>query len=42
MFAVVEIAGTQEIAKEGAVLRIPLQDAEKGKKVTFGQVRQLA
>src|SRR5436190_784805 len=42
MFAVVEIAGTQEMVKEGATLRIPLQDAEKGKKVLFGQVLMLS
>lgn len=35
MFAVVEIAGFQEIVKEGDVLKVPLQEADAGKKVTF-------
>ena len=38
MFAIVEIAGFQEKVKEGDTLSVPLQDAEKGKKLTFGNV----
>jgi large subunit ribosomal protein L21 len=42
MFAVVEIAGFQEIVKEGDTLKVPLLDAEKGKKMTFAKVLMLA
>lgn len=38
MFAVVEISGFQEIVKEGDTIKVPLQEAEKGKKVTFANV----
>jgi large subunit ribosomal protein L21 len=38
MFAVVSIAGFQEMVKEGDMLHIPLQDAEKDKTITFNDV----
>jgi len=38
MFAVVSIAGFQEIVKEGDTLTVPLLDAEAKKKMTFGDV----
>lgn len=38
MFAVVSIAGFQEIVREGDTLNVPLQDAEKGKTITFDSV----
>ncbi len=38
MFAVVSIAGFQEMVKEGDTLHIPLQDAEKDSTITFGDV----
>lgn len=38
MFAVVSIAGFQEMVKEGDTLHIPLQDAEKDKKISFSDV----
>ncbi len=38
MFAIVDIAGFQEKVAQGDVLRVPLLDAEKGKKVTFSDV----
>lgn len=38
MYAVVEISGFQEIVKEGDTLKVPLQEAEKGKKVKFENV----
>lgn len=42
MFAIVEIAGFQEKVKEGDTLDVPLQDSEKGKKITFGNVLMLS
>jgi large subunit ribosomal protein L21 len=38
MYAIVEIAGFQEMVKEGDVLKIPLQKAETDKTVTFERV----
>jgi large subunit ribosomal protein L21 len=38
MFAIVEISGFQEMLKEGDTLDVPLQDAEKGKKIMLGNV----
>lgn len=38
MFAVVSIAGFQEIVKEGDTLTVPLLDSEKSKKVSFADV----
>lgn len=38
MFAVVTIAGFQEMVKEGDTLHIPLQDTEKDKTISFGDV----
>lgn len=38
MFAVVSIAGFQEIVKEGDTLTVPLLDSEKDKKMTFNDV----
>ena len=38
MFAVVNIAGFQEIVKEGDTLTVPLLDSEKDKKMTFEDV----
>jgi large subunit ribosomal protein L21 len=38
MYAIVEIAGFQEKVKEGDTLDVPLQEAEKGKNITFGNV----
>jgi len=38
MFAVVSIAGFQEMVKEGEYLKVPLQETEKDKKVTFSDV----
>ena len=42
MFAIVSIAGFQEKVSEGETLEVPLQDAEKGKKLTFDQVLLIA
>lgn len=38
MFAVVDIAGFQEMVSEGDKLRVPTLDAEEGKKVTIDSV----
>lgn len=38
MFAVVTIAGFQEMVQEGDIIRVPKLDAEEGKKVTFNDV----
>lgn len=38
MFAVVNIAGFQEMVKEGQTIKVPHLDAEKGKKVVFKDV----
>lgn len=38
MFAVVSIAGFQEMVKEGDTLEIPLQDSEKDKTIEFKDV----
>lgn len=38
MFAILNIGGFQEMVKEGDTLEVPLMDAEKGKKVTLGDV----
>lgn len=42
MFAIVDIAGFQEKVSAGDTLTVPLQDAEKGKKVVFGNVLLLS
>jgi large subunit ribosomal protein L21 len=42
VFAIVDIAGFQEKVQEGDVLQVPRLDAEKGKKMTFGDVLLLA
>jgi large subunit ribosomal protein L21 len=42
MFAIVNIAGFQEKVQEGDTLEVPLLDAEKGKKVTFGEVMMVS
>lgn len=42
MFAIVDIGGFQEKVSEGDTLTVPLQDAEKGKKLTFGNVMLLS
>lgn len=43
MFAVVEIAGTQELVRQGQKLQVPLHaDAEQGKSVTFEKVLLIA
>jgi large subunit ribosomal protein L21 len=42
VFAIVEIAGFQEKVSAGDTLTVPLQDAEKGKKVVFGNVLMLS
>ncbi len=38
MFAVVSIAGFQEMVKEGDTLKIPLQDSETDKTISFNDV----
>jgi large subunit ribosomal protein L21 len=38
MFAVVDIAGFQELVKEGDTLKVPSLEHEKGGKVVFGNV----
>ncbi|MDD4319892.1 MAG: 50S ribosomal protein L21 [Candidatus Peribacteraceae bacterium] len=38
MFAIVDIAGTQERVEEGVKLKVPLQDSETGNKVSFANV----
>lgn len=38
MFAIVDIAGFQEKVQQGMTLKVPLQDAEKGAKLTFSNV----
>lgn len=38
MFAVVSIAGFQELVEEGDTLEIPLQDSEKDKTIEFKDV----
>ena len=38
MYAVVQIAGFQELVKKGDTLKVPLQDAEPGKALIFGDV----
>jgi len=38
MFAVVEIAGTQLRVDKGAMVRVPLLDAQAGSKHSFGEV----
>lgn len=42
MYAIVEIAGFQEKVSAGDTLKVPLQDAEAGKKVIFENVLLLA
>ncbi len=42
MFAIVDIAGTQEKVAVGDTLKVPLQDAESGKKVVFEKVLLIA
>lgn len=42
MFAVVDIAGFQEIVKEGATLRVPLHADDSGKKIKFENVLLVA
>ena len=42
MFAVVDIAGFQEIVKEGDMLKVPTLQGEKGKKMVFANVLLLA
>ncbi len=41
MFAIVNIAGTQEKVKEGDNLKVPLHALEAGKSVVFGEVLML-
>lgn len=38
MFAIVDIAGFQEMVSEGDTLRVPKLDIEEGKNVTFDRV----
>lgn len=38
MYAIVDIAGTQEKVKEGDALRVPLHDAREGATLTFDHV----
>ncbi len=38
MYAVFEVSGFQFNVEEGAVLRVPLQDAEKGSKIDLDQI----
>lgn len=38
MFAIVEIAGFQEKVEKGMRLKVPLQMADTGKSITFGNV----
>ncbi|MBI1812953.1 50S ribosomal protein L21 [Candidatus Peregrinibacteria bacterium] len=38
MFAVVDIAGFQELVKEGDSLRVPLQDVEKEQNISFEKI----
>lgn len=42
MFAVVTIAGFQEMVKEGDTLTVPLQDAAEGATVTFKDVLMIS
>lgn len=42
MFAIVDIAGFQEKVEEGMKLKVPLQRAEIGASLTFGNVLLLA
>jgi large subunit ribosomal protein L21 len=42
MFAIVDIAGTQEKIQKGLKLQVPLHDAEAGKSLTFDKVLLLA
>jgi len=38
MFAIVNISGFQEMVKKGDVLRVPSQEGDKDKVLTFGEV----
>ena len=38
MFAIVDIAGTQELVQQGAKLRIPLMQAKQGDTVRFDRI----
>lgn len=38
MFAIVDIAGFQEKVEKGMKLKVPLQDSDEGKSLTFDQV----
>ena len=42
MFAIVDIAGTQELVEKGAKLRVPQLNTEDGKSVTFDKVLLVA
>lgn len=42
MFAIVDIAGTQEKVEKGMKLKVPLYDAETDSKLTFDKVLLLA
>ncbi len=42
MYAIVEIAGTQEKVEKGMKLKVPLHDAEENAKLTFDKVLLLA
>jgi large subunit ribosomal protein L21 len=42
MFAIVDIAGSQEKVTVGEKLKVPLQDAEDGKKVVFENVMMIS
>ncbi|NOS67431.1 MAG: 50S ribosomal protein L21 [Candidatus Peribacteraceae bacterium] len=38
MFAIVDISGFQEKVEKGMKLKVPLQDSESGKSITFDKV----
>ncbi len=42
MFAVIDISGFQEKVEKGMKLKVPLQDAETGKSLTFDKVFLIA
>lgn len=42
MFAIVDIAGFQEMVEKGLKLKVPLHDAEEGKVLTFDKVLLVA
>ena len=42
MFAIVDIAGTQEKVEKGMKLKVPLQEGESGEALTFDKVLLIA